>query len=152
VATNTTVAILTALRNFLLNWSSPEDGKKLSNILDVRLYQVRAPDNTVFPYGTLRLSTRNDGGNNGIRLDGSLEIQLYGRPFTMQPDVYRAADLCDQAMLASRESGAGFVITRTSQRDALPVGTTPVDSEVVGVRLVYSLIIWPTFLTSVPKH
>jgi hypothetical protein len=43
------------------------------------------------------------------------------------------------------------MFTHAFQRDELPAAGSPVDSETCAIRLVYSLAIWPTYLTQLTQ-
>lgn len=148
--TDSTNAIIKTISDMLLSWANAE-GKRASQVIEDRMYQVRAPNNVTFPYATVRLATRNDGKYHGMRLDGMLEVQVYGRPWSQQKDVNDVADLFDQAMVSTVENGHGLIFCHGWQRDALPPGGSPVDSETVTIRLVYTLAIWPEYLTSLSR-
>ena len=154
--TTSTIAVVQTLRDILLSWENA-DGAKAADTLQgatdaqPRFYIGKTPNNLTFPYATLRLSTRNDGKYHGMRLTGALEVLLYGRPWTQLDIVNAVADLFDQAMLVTVESSHGLLFCFGSQRDQLPPGGDPVDSETVTIRLVYTLAIWPAFLTSLTR-
>lgn len=150
--TASTAAFYTALRQYLVNYIGPNEDA-LSDILasDVnnnpRLYIVRAADDIGFPYGVMRLETTNAGDHHGLRLEGMLEIQLFGRPWTQGDDIEHAADLVEQAMYAFLFNSDGLAFCHGKQRQTLPPGIDPADSEVYTVRLVFTLAIWPAYLT-----
>lgn len=148
--TSSTYNLLEALRRAILSYS-PGENLSVSNVLgtdpDCRLYLVRAPDNTKFPYGTIRLETANSGRYNAMRLTGDFEILLYGRPWTQQRDVENVGDLIEQAMYEMIINSDGLVFCMSKQRATLPPGPDPVDSEVCTVRLLFTLAIWPAYLT-----
>ena len=153
-ATTSLLAVTQAARAALLAYANPQ-GAMATDILfpDVNqgCYIGRAPDNPTYPFAVMRLNTRNAGRNHGLRLDGSLEIQIYGKPYTQQENVNAVADLFEQAMLLwiGNAAGQGLVFSHGTQRDQLPPGPAPIDSEVVTVRLLYTLAIWPQYLTSI---
>lgn len=146
--TRSTNAILEALRDQLLDYENV-NGETVRDILEENLFRNRAPDNQEYPFGTLRLTTRKTPGYSGRRKDGKLEVTLYGRSSGQLQDISDAADRCEQAMLdyVSASSG-GLMFTHECQRDELPQGGTPVDGETVTIRLLYTLAIWPAYLTS----
>lgn len=146
--TASTNAILEAMREALLSFENV-DGASLRDILKGDLWRNRAPDNTAFPYGTLRMNTKRTSGYGGLRLDGKLEVLLYGRPSSQIDVMSDAADLCEQAMLffVSATPG-GLLFTADAQRDELPPAGDPVDSETITIRILFTLAIWPAYLTS----
>lgn len=146
--TRSTNEILETLRRALLDYENA-NGDALRDTLGENLWRNRAPDNQPFPYGTMRLSTRNDGKYHGLRLEGKLEVQIYGRPASQLEVLNDAADLCDQAMtFYVGASAGGLMFTHAFQRDEMPPAGSPVDSETCTIRLVYSLAIWPAYLTN----
>jgi hypothetical protein len=146
--TASTNAICEAMRDALLNYENV-DGDALRDILGENLYRNRAPDNLAFPYGTLRLNTRRTHGYSGRRLDGQLEVLLHGRPSSELEAISDAADRCEQAMLDFvNASPQGLIFTANVQRDELPQGSGAVDSETCTIRLLFTLAIWPAYLTS----
>ncbi len=146
--TASTNAILDTMRSALLDFENI-NGVALKDILTGDLWRNRAPDNRAFPYGTLRMNTRRTPGYSGRRLDGKVEILLYGRPSSQLDDISDAADLCEQALLDYvNASPGGLLFTADVQRDELPPAGDPVDSETCTVRIIFTLAIWPAYLTS----
>ena len=150
-STSSTEAVMKTLRRMLLDYRNAR-GETARDILKERLFETRSRDSPlVFPYAVMRLETSNGGLWHGMRLDGSLEVLVHGRPWAQQRAVYAVADLFDQCLLArtmTRGSPRGLIFAHGFQRATLPPGTAPIDSEVVTVRLQYTLAIWPSFLTS----
>lgn len=147
--TRSTNAIVEHLRDAMLNFTNANGGT-LADIIGDNFFRNRAPDNQLYPYGTYRMNTRKTPGYSGLRLDGKLEVQLYGRPSSQLEDISDAADLCEQAMLEYVKASPpqGLIFTNDVQRDELPPAGAPVDSETVTIRLVFTLAIWPAYLTS----
>lgn len=148
--TESTNAIYTAIRRYLLGFS-PDGDRHLSDVLgtepDTRLFIVRGADDAKYPYGTMRLEGVNGGNNNGLRISARLEIQLYGRPFTQGDKVEDCADLIQQAMQTFLFNSDGLAFCHGYERATLPAGADPADSEVYTVRLLFTLAIWPAYLT-----
>ena len=146
--TRSTNEMYEALRSALLDFENV-NGDTLRSILDENLYRRTAPTNLVFPYGVMRLNTKRSNGFNALRKTAQLEVQLYGRPASQLEVISDAADLCEQAMnFYVSASGGGLMFVNDVQRDELPQGSAPVDSETVTIRLAFTLAIWPAFLTS----
>lgn len=89
----------------------------------------------------------------GLRVRGDVELMCMARPrnpWGAQLEVY--ADVIDQALhnVAWRDDagtkGLAFMQSRT--RDTLPPFPDPVDREVVQVRIVQGIVIWPQMLTA----
>ncbi len=145
----TTEALYKALRTRLLTFQAlgsptPDTlGDSLSN-----LYIVQGPDDVTFPYGIMRLQARQRPGEYaGEREAMDLELLLYDRPRAQQYVVEGYADIADQALLRYKDRTAGLFFSGSSERDTIPMNTQVSDREVVGVRCVYALIVWPQFLT-----
>lgn len=89
----------------------------------------------------------------GLRVAGDLELMLLARPrnpWGAQLEVY--ADAVDQAMhnVGSTDAAGtrGLFFTRGRSRDTLPPFPDPADREVVQVRLVYGVVVYPRSLTA----
>ena len=151
-STDSTVAMMKTMRRMLLDWRNPH-GQSARDLIGERLFDTRSRDTAlVFPYAVMRLQTQNDGINHGMRLTGFLEVQVHGRPWAQQAAVYAVCDLFDQSMVARWMNRTGLIVCHGSQRATLPPGTAPIDSEVCTVRLEYTLLIWPAFLTSLSYY
>jgi hypothetical protein len=136
----------------LLDFANP-DGSSARDILAERLYVARAPDvPTAWPYGVMRLETSNDGSYNGMRLTGTLEVLLFGRPWAQMEQIDAVADLFDRCAVARILNTDGLVFAHGFQRATLPGSSyQTIDAEVVTVRLSYTLAIWPTYLTNLTR-
>lgn len=153
ISTTSMNLLLALLRDQLLSYKSTS-GTSARDSIGEKLYHGRAPDGTEpkFPYAIMRLSLSNDGENFGMRLRGELEVQVFGRPYTMQKAVNDLCDLFDQAMLGFVKTTSGLVFAKGKLRQPLPAASgEPLDGEVVAVRLLYTLVIWPTYLTSLTR-
>lgn len=153
MSTGTSDALSTQLRNRLLGFipaNPPLGYTSLNTRLGGatpgagRLWKDAAPDTAAYPFGIMRLINRVSL-NERERMD--LEVVLYGRPRSQAVAIEDAADLCDAAMLNYRDPTSGLIFSHERQRDTLPPPTDPADREVVQVRLVYSLIVWPILLS-----
>ena len=145
----TTEALYKALQTRLLTFQAlgsptPETlGDSLT-----KLYIVQGADDAKYPYGIMRLQARQTSGEYaGERETPDLELLLYDRPRKQQYVVEGYADIADQALLRHADSSAGFFFSGSRERDTIPMNTQVSDREVVAVRCVYSLIVWPLFLT-----
>ena len=146
--TQSTNEILETMRSALLDFENANGGA-LKDIIGDNLYRRAAPAGAPYPYGVMRLSTRRTNGYSGLRLSSRLELQLYGRTSAQGEDISDAGDLCEQAMLSYvNASNGGLSFTADVQRDELPEGGAPVDSETCVIRIAFSLAIWPAYLTS----
>lgn len=144
-----TEALYKALRTRLLTFQalgSPTPDTLGDSLTDIWI--VQGPDNAEYPYGIMRLQARMRSGEYaGEREEMDLELLLYDRPRAQQYAVEEYADIADQALLRYASSSAGFVFSGSSERDTIPMNTPISDREVVAVRCVYHLIVWPQFLT-----
>lgn len=148
--TGSTTEVVNALRRALLDYTNDAGGSARDTLAE-RFWDGRARDRTVFPYAVCRLNTRNEGRYHGMRLDGALEIQVFGKPWAQQQSVNAVCDLFDQAMRCLVLQLHGLIICHGFQRDELPEGYGLVDADIVTVRLLYTLAIWPDFLTSLTR-
>ena len=120
----------------------------LRTTLGGRFYLGVAPDSPTVPYGIVRLvnaQTRADYQGDCQNVD--LEILLYHRPRSKALDLEDIADLVDQALLRYLSNVEGIIFARERFRDTLPVGVPPAERDVCGIRLLFSLIVWPAWLT-----
>jgi hypothetical protein len=156
VSLDSTPDLETALRTRLLTFA-PLTGDTLPNTLgmttggagvDGKLYWEAAPDNSGPRWGVLRLQNRRSEGDGAERELAELEVTLFARPRSQKVTLETCADLCDQAMLRYTEkTSLGLVGCWGRLRSTLPPFTSPADSEVVQIRTVYSLVIYPAYLT-----
>lgn len=154
--TETTTGLETALRSRLLTFE-PLAGSPLATVLgitesgagsDGKLFWDAAPDNIGPRWGILRLQNRRSSGDGWEQEVAELEITLFARPRSQKVTLELCADLCDQAMLRFRYTDATSVVGCWGRlRSTLPPFTGPADTEVVQIRLVYSLVFWLTYLT-----
>lgn len=148
--TGSTSALYTTIRRALLEYRGLDE-TQVADVLGAepatRFFITRAPDDTPFPYGTMRLESTNDGKYHGMRLESLLEVQLYAKPWTQGDSIEGTADLIEEAMYGFLINSDGLAFCHGKQRATLPAGTDPADSEVYTVRLVFSLAIWPAYLT-----
>jgi hypothetical protein len=146
MATDSTKAVYKVLRDHLLSFAPNGGGQTLTTRLGGRLYVVRPPDEADYPYGLLRLF----GWGGLLRRTVNLEVVLYFRPVTQAQAAEDAMDVVDQAMLMLSSGTGNNPVYRTGtggQRDTLPPAPDVVDKELVVVRSVYPLIVWPSMLT-----
>lgn len=150
--TDSTYDLLALIRTRLLDFT-PTSGDDLGTRLGQRLYYEQAPAAgsvaPKYPYGIYRLTNRLEtDGFAGMRETGDLEVQLYGRPRgTALAVVEGCADVIDQALLDWNGITDGIVFSRFRLRDTLPVPPDPMDREVVTVRLLFPVVLWPTYRT-----
>ena len=147
----TTEALYKALRTQILDFvaeGSPTPDTLATSLTGQGIYAVQGPDEVTYPYGVMRLQNRRTSGEyNGERETVDLELLLFHRPRNEQYPLEGLADIADEAMLRYVDNSAGLVFSRERQRDTLPAGTGPADREVVAIRCLYPLTIWPQYLT-----
>jgi hypothetical protein len=147
VATSSTEAVYALLRTHLLAFEG-STGASLSDRFADRIYLVRAPDDTAYPYGTLRfLPLVMQGAYNMDRQEGYLEVMLYDRPASHAAALEASADLVQQAFLRFADATSGLVFCREVQRDTLPVPLPGMERDIVTIRLAIHLVLWPTYIT-----
>jgi hypothetical protein len=156
-----TAGLLATLRDRLLNFDRLA-GDTLATILGTsagagsggKLFIVQAPDNVTDPanapsrWGVMALKNRRTGGTEQSARDMiDLEVMLFARPRSQQAAMEEAADACDEAMLRYQNLDADLVGNWGRLRNTLPVMTEPADREVVQIRLMYTLVVYPDHLT-----
>jgi hypothetical protein len=133
-----------ALLEFEVGGATLGDADKLAG----RLFQGTIPQNVQYPCGVLRLVNQTaDGSTNGMRKVATLEVALFGRPWRQLALVEQCGDLAEQAMTQMKRTTDGLLFCRGSNRSTLPAPSAPADAETCAVRLTFSLVYWPTFLT-----
>jgi hypothetical protein len=96
----------------------------------------------------MALKNRRTGGTEQSARDLiELEVMLFARPRSQQAAMEEAADACDEAMLRYQNLDADLVGNWGRLRNTLPVMTEPADREVVQIRLMYTLVVYPDHLT-----
>jgi hypothetical protein len=142
-------AILTRLRDF-----TPTSGDDVDTLLGGRLYYDQAPAtgsvSPKYPYATYRLTNRLEtDGFAGMRETADVELLIWGRPRGTQLwTVERVADVADEAFLAWQSVSDGIAFSRFRTRDTLPMPPDPMDRDVVTVRCLYPVVLWPTYRTA----
>lgn len=148
MATTSTAAVIQQVRSRLLAFV-PASGTTLSVKLGGKLYIGKAPDNaTVFPYGVMRLiNQRQPGAYNGDREEADVEFLVYGNTMAQAQAIEDAADVADQALLRYKDASSGLVFARSRLRDSVSPSEDPAVGQFLAVRCLYSVSIWPIFLT-----
>jgi len=154
IDTSATKAMYGAFRTRLLGYVpvAPLPTVKLSErARPVRLYSGGwAPDTAPYPYVLARFMN-GDSATFMLRTPFDLELLLYDRPRAFADDLEDVADVIDQAMkqFTARDPNGvrGLAFSRGRRRDTLPPFTNPADREVVAIRMVFSLVVYPQFLT-----
>jgi hypothetical protein len=144
--------LYTLIRTRLLGFT-PLVGDGLDTLLGNRLYIAQAPDDAAFPYATMRcINVNRDGAYQGYRMSLDVEVLFYAQPRSQQQAVEGYADVADQALLGWHDATDGLAFNWEGSRLSLPVYTAPGDREVAGVRCVYPVKVWPSFLTQYANH
>jgi hypothetical protein len=109
-----------------------------------------APDTAPYPYVLARFMN-GDSSTFMLRTPVDLELLLYARPRAQAEALENIADVIDQAMkqFTSRDltGSGGLAFSRGRRRDTLPPFSSPADRELVAIRMVFSLVLYPQFLT-----
>lgn len=151
--TESTNDVLAIIRAALLDYSNG-NGDGARDIIGERLYIDAAPSGGTslsFPYGVMTAAFGDSPGNFRLRQNVELEVQLHGKPQRAREALNDLADLFDAAMLTFLHSSSGLAFCTGRTRSAMPAGGAPVDSEVVTIRLQYSLVVWPASLASLTR-
>lgn len=138
------------LRTRMLTFA-PLTGSSVSSSLGERMYVVQAPDDATFPYGVMRIMNSQTNVNDGLgdRMEFDLEVMLYARPRSQQFTLEAVADVIQSSFLRYRNAptDGGFIFSRQSQRDTIPMLTEPVDREVCTIMIRTHFQAWPAYLT-----
>lgn len=160
--TTSTTALELALRTRLLTFTAM-DGATLADTLGTTatgagsigaLFWEKAPDKMLGPdglplkrWGIARLANRRSRGDGQDGELAELEVMLFARPRSEKATLEACADCCDQAMLRYADTSSGVIGCWGKTRSTLPPLVSPADTEVVQIRLVYTLVLWPAYLT-----
>jgi hypothetical protein len=114
---------------------------------DGKLYLDGVPDSTTYPYSTMSIDWDATDGYSGYRLGGMLELMTYHKPRAQLAIISPIADCYDEALLEWVETSGGFFGSRLLSRRTLPPFPEPADRELVVIRQVFSVAVWPEYLT-----
>jgi hypothetical protein len=148
-----TQAIVTLIQQRLLSFT-PSTSIALTTRLGGRLYYDQAPAagsvSPTYPYATYRLTNRIESeGYGGMRETGDVELLFYGRPRGTQLwTLEGCADVADEALLDWNDVTAGIAFSRFRVRDLLPMPLDGMDRDLVTVRCLYPVVLWPTYRTT----
>ena len=115
MSATTTELLYTSLRTALLAFQ-PAGGATPESLgaLLTGLWVVQGPDNVSYPYGIMRLQSRQSSGEySGDRETVGLELTLYDRPRKQQYAVEGYADVAEQALLRYTDVTSGLVFARS---------------------------------------
>ena len=144
-----TEAIIVLIRARLLTFAPMGGGSTLATLLGSRLYHEQAPADATYPYAVFRLLNRVESdGFSGMRESGDVEILFLDKPRVNEFAAHAAADVADQAMLDWNDVTAGIAFSRFRARDTLPpANMSPMDRDLIIVRCLYPVVLWPTYRT-----
>lgn len=149
MATTSTASLAKQLRSRLLTYAPPASAPTLNTMIGGRLYIDRGPDVITFEYGIMRLINRQISNDyDPVRETPELEIQLYANNASRAQALEGMADVCDMAMTDYKDATSGLTFSRGRRRDTLPPFTDPADREIIAIRLVYELVVWPLYLNT----
>lgn len=148
-----TEVFLTKILQRLLTFV-PTTTTTLNSLLGGRLYYDQAPAVgsvlPAYPFATYRLTNRVETeGFAGMRESADVELMIFGRPRGTQLwTAERCADVADEALLAWRDVQIGVQFSRFRTRGTLPIPPDPLDRDLVTVRCLYPVVLWPTYRTA----
>lgn len=142
--TNSLLGIFRLMRDRIMNFTPQGGGGTIGSLLPGGFQYIQAADGLKTAHAVGRLGFRRE--NNGLRLEGTLEVQIYARPRSKQEDVEHIADLMQEALLQWADARSGVVFSGGDVRDSLPIFPDPADREVAGVRIVFDVVCWPYYL------
>ena len=143
---DTTKAIISAIRSRLLT-HVPLGGEGTLQSRLTALHTTQAPDDADYRYAVLNVSRADSLGFSGFREDWNVEVQFFGRPRSQQWLVEGDADVADQAMRAWEKRTDGIWLAGYRSRQTLPVLNDAANRELVRVRCVYEVAVWPELFT-----
>lgn len=144
--TDTSKLVITAIRTRL--WTHvPLGGEGALSTRLTGLHTVQAPDNATYRYAVLTCMRGDSAGYSGFREDWHVEVQFYGRPRSAHWLVEADADVADQAMRTWEDRSNGIQLAGYRSRWTLPPEPTPGDRELVRVRCLYEVAVWPELFT-----
>lgn len=117
-----------------------------------RTYWIKPPDSVEPPWALLRwLPLESSGAEHGEREEGDLEILLYARAPRHLDDLDTLTEGLRQAFLQwrHRDGAGGLLFSKRQSWADLPPFSEPADRELVGVRGIVRVVLWPRYLTSV---
>lgn len=146
MSTSTTKGIFSLVRDRLLTFT-PLSGSALSSSLGTKVYLTQAPDDVSYPFAVVDLFRSDTPGLSGFREMWQAQVQFHARPRSEAWVLEGIADVADQAMLAWESRSNGLVFSGYRNRWTLPVIPTPADREVVRIRCLYEVAVWPELFT-----
>jgi hypothetical protein len=144
--TSTTGALYDATRIRLLTFQ-PTTGLTLAERLAGGLSLVTPPDDAPTPYGAIRFTdTRHRRSQRG-RLTAEVEALWVHRPRSKTRELEGIADTADEALFQWESASNGLIVCTAFRRQTLPPFREASDPELVQIRTLYDLVIYPAFLT-----
>lgn len=144
-----TIALQGLLITYLKSFSPKSGANSIGTMLGGRLWAIRAPDNAAYPFGVLRLTGREQFGDDAsLREEGRIELQVFGRPLAQASTVEAVCDIAEAAFLKySANYGGLFDVRAKVSRDTLPPPPSPGDREIAQARVLWSYSWWPDYRT-----
>jgi hypothetical protein len=146
VSTATTDALYDAIKIRLLTFDPPGAQATLAAQLSGGLSFVAPPDSAPTPYGAIRLADIRHRRSQRGRITAELELMLIHRPRAKSRELERLADIADQAMHDWTDATNGMIACTAYRRQTLPPFKES-DPELVQIRCLYDLVIYPAYLT-----
>jgi len=148
MATTSTVAVLTAVQVRLMQFQPLDGSDPINRRLSGGLNLMTVPDSASEPYGALRLVNRVRSNRYQMeRVACECECLWFHAPRSKARELEAIADVAEQAMTRWKDASGGAVVCTADRRDTLPPVQTVEDAERVKVRQLFSLVIWPSYLT-----
>lgn len=145
--TDYTDALYDAIRIRMLTFQPADGGTTLAERLSGGLSLEVPPDDSPSPYVVIRfVDLRHRRGQRG-RLTAECEAQFFHSPRSKTRELQRIADVADQAMFDWEYSSGGLIVCTGYRRQTLPAFSESADPEMIRVRTIYDLVIYPAFLT-----
>lgn len=149
-----TQAIYTLLINRILNYTPTGNNPSMpatslkNGALGSRLWILQAPDNSTFPYGTLRLLDRQSAdGTHGLQEQFALEIDVWNRARSLG-GVTALQAICDQIQVALNqyaEPTMPLFISSLRLRQSIFAYSAPADRDVIRENLLFDGWMHPTY-------
>lgn len=145
--TDTTAQLYDAIRTRLLTFAPADGTDTLAASLAGGLAFVVPPDNAPTPYAAIRLTDVRHRRSQRGRLTVEVEALFIHRPRSNARALERLVDVADQAMLGWTDATGGLIACTGHRRQTLPPFRESDDPELVQIRVLYDLIVWPSYLT-----
>jgi hypothetical protein len=142
-------ALMDAARERLETYQSGGDLKSLAERLPGGVRRANAvPDTNPFPYAALRLINGRQATDNQLRYHVDLECFLFGhgRTDAVMRELEASATIVERALNSWRDTAGGLFSCRVTDTDDVPPFDEPADKEVVQIRVIAHLRLYPHWL------